>query len=94
MAVWIGGGRAFSAVLTPFFVGLKPFWLKPFVDRILFCGSQTAKGKLFESPRSMKAWWFCCFLFLGLPLDGECDSDLALLDEEVDLSLANTELCH
>ena len=25
-----------------------------------------------------------------MPLDGECDSDLALLDEEVDLSLANT----
>ena len=38
----------------------------------------------------MKACWFCCFLFLGLPLDGECDSVLGLLDEEVDLSLANT----
>ena len=38
----------------------------------------------------MKACWFCRFLFLGLPLDGECDSVLGLLDEEVDLSLANT----
>ena len=38
----------------------------------------------------MKACWFCCFLFLGLPLVGECDSVLCLSDEEVDLSLANT----
>ena len=51
----------------------------------------------------MKACRLCCFLFLGMLLDGECDSDLALLDEEVDLSLAKhwcsscrqfCELCH
>ena len=60
------------------------------MDRILFCGGQTAKRKLFESLRYLKAWWFCCLLFLGMPLDGECDCVLASLDEEVDLSLANT----